>query len=363
MSMAIDLQQDNHPGSQQYWRELQQWLLDEEEPERERLSREIESPYDPYFYSAALELFLTHTFRQRGWVLQRHPQVPGTKRQPDYGVNVEGNEFYVEAKVTVGSQNDVDQEARLRDLIDVFNEFSGPYRVWLQLLSEIPGDFSQRRLRAFLRQTLGNLGSVPEVGTIAYADPQWAPTLRFRLEIHASDDAGPILGMVSRASKGNQIAAVTINTHEAIKQAVDEKISRYGNPEKLFVICVYPKTKFPVTQHAVYRALFGTQSWNFRYTPGGLQNSGTTVSKDGIFTGTNESGDPVRTRLSAVGIYKQKITDSGSEHDFVIFHNPFATRQIDPALLAGIPQLVPVAREVGTLRFEWRGTPPSWLIE
>jgi hypothetical protein len=110
------LRAQHQPWADDWLRELYEWDALEDEPERSRLARGLESDDDGVFMSAAFELFLSGSFRQRGWRLERHPAIRGTGRLPDYLVHAGSEDFYVEAVLALESNARVAQHRVRRAL-------------------------------------------------------------------------------------------------------------------------------------------------------------------------------------------------------------------------------------------------------
>lgn len=152
--------------------------------------------------------------------------------------------------------------------------------------------------------------------------------------------------------------AQDVTTHERIRRAVHEKQSRYGQLDMSYLIIIWPKTWMPPTKESIERALYGDLQVHVHPTKGVVA---TTRASNGVFTSLGPDG-PIRTRVSAVGIYDLHYpVDGEHEHEFAIFHNPYAARPLDPDLFPNILQFVPETDESGGITLRWQdGLAAPW---
>jgi hypothetical protein len=131
--------------------------------------------------------------------------------------------------------------------------------------------------------------------------------------------------------------ARTVTNAQLLREALREKASKYGTLDLPYVIAVSGETWSPMnTKHEV-DALFGDRVWNIpRHGPMTVTQ---TRNPNGFFT-SHRNNVPEYRHVSAVLVYRFKWLDAGHEHRMHIYHNPFATRAIDPGLFPDIHQLI-----------------------
>lgn len=354
--LAELLPASDSPADREFWAELEAWLADEPVGERERLRTDLESNDDARFYAAACEVFLTHQFASRGWEFERHPQIEGVSTTPDYLIHHPAQEFYVEATVAFESTIQQTQSRLLGQLVDALRPIQGPFSVHMLLETLIPGGFSRRRIQNFLRDSLAGLSS-GQSSSFLYFDP--ATAFRVRFDVLPSEDEGEVIAVLYQGP--GRPEAVEITTHEGILRAVDDKGSHYGHLNAPLVIVVKPMLRFPATTVSIHRALFGRRSVAIASTAEGPSHVGDTYSRTGLFSRRGEDGSPTRTRVSAVGIYKHRMTFETNEHHLAIFHHPHAGSPLNGGVFAEVPQLFATAESADRLSLEWRPEVPDWL--
>ncbi len=216
---------DRLRAQQQSWaqdwvKQLQQWQALEEEPERTRLARDLESDADGTFFAAAFELFLSGSFRQRGWGLERHPTVPGTKRVPDYLVHTARGDLFVEAVLARESDAKLAQDHVLRALSDALEPVEGPFHVIVTPTGRWDGRFSRKKVRQFLQDQVRDVEEHPDEPerSVTYSQDEHLP---LRFDILRTDTEGPVVGawMVTGDT------AVMVTTHLTLADAIDKKVT------------------------------------------------------------------------------------------------------------------------------------------
>ncbi len=349
-----------NPWAIEYVEQLTNWLALEADPERSRLSDELESSDLGTFHSAALELFLTGYFRRRGWLAERHPLIAQSAKAPDFGVRHDGGDFYAEAVVGQDPPKKSAQRQVMLALRDELDEVEGPFDVSITPTGPWDGRFSRSRVRTFLEQQLRLLEGKPDIRT-ATVDYTLDPHLPLQFDIFRGDTVGPV---VAAWWTGDNMPA-TVTTHETLYDRVRRKASRYGKLDRPYVVFVRLETDFPVFWFAIERALYGSITANFRRVEdGGTEFVGRTQGRDGVFSGHDRAGRPIHTRLSAVGIYHH-FTDwvAINRHELAIYHNPWAALPLEPGVFSDLPQLISTRTASAFVRREWVGEPPEWAVE
>lgn len=123
------------------------------------------------------------------------------------------------------------------------------------------------------------------------------------------------------------------------------------------------QTQFPVEPFSLTRALYGTAEWHFSEGAGGLAFQGETHRRDGMLSAHDGAGNSIRTRISAVAMYRrQHERDDLVHHDLVLCHHPFASRPLRREVFRHLPQLLPTSttNEEVVLRWNDDPEPPHW---
>jgi hypothetical protein len=303
------------------------------------------------------ELFLSGSFRQRGWRLERHPKVPGSTRVPDYLAHTSRGDLFVEAVLARESDTKLAQDRVLRALSDALEPVEGPFHVIVTPLGPWDGRFSRKKVRQFLQDQVRELEQHPDEPErpVTYSQDEHLP---LRFDILRTDTVGPVVGawMVTGDT------AVMVTTHLTLAEAIDKKVTRYGQLGLPYVVAVQAFTDFPAESRSIRQALFGTEAVTFRYRPGEFEYLGTTTHRNGIFSSLGAQGKPIRTRLSAVAFYRHWSDGvENHRHELAIFHNPFAAQPLDPTTFEGVPQLLAnFSEDHEQVTFGWSSKPPDW---
>ncbi|HEV8637922.1 MAG TPA: hypothetical protein VG370_27205 [Chloroflexota bacterium] len=348
------------PWAREYLHELERWLAAEPEPERARLARELESEDVGKVDAAALELFLSDYFRSRSWSAKRHPPLEHTGRVPDFAIETGSTSLYAEA---VLGQDAPAKQAQMKvwaALADELDAVTGPFDVFVTPTGPWDGRFSRSKVRRSLEQQLREMEGQADVDqwTIEYT---LDPHLPLQFEVTRVPDVGPVVG--GWAPTG--LVAQNVTTHETLYDRIDKKAARYGELDRPYVVFVRAETEFPLRRFSIERALYGTL--RLHYGRGADERAtlvGRSRSRDGIFTGRGAGGRPVRTRVSAVGVYRH-FSDGRTinRHELVIYHNPNARLALDPAVFADVPQLTATNADDGSTDYAWTAEPPEWAAE
>ena len=169
-----------------YFHDLLRWADEEQEPERGRLRKDLDSPKASTVWSAAQELYFGHMLQARGLQYDRHPTLQHTGKTPDFLVHHPTGDFIVEAAVVMDSAEQQVQAMLQRTLLDVLEPVVGPYVGVITVMSGyIPGDFSRRRLRQWAQQRITALAASgpPRDAEVTYraSDDPDALSIRFTL--------------------------------------------------------------------------------------------------------------------------------------------------------------------------------------
>jgi len=221
---------------------MQQWMdrIGDDKSYNDLLIR-FRSGDNEQFRSAYLELYLHESLLRAGYEIVLHPEIPGTTRRPDF-LAVRGDDrVFVEA-IAPGTRAAAKAAASRRAvLFDTVNRLEDPnFILWLDHLVEGPRPPKAARLRAALRQWLGQLD--PDAPWTADAAPRydwreggWEAGLRAMpkaLEARGLRPDSRAIGIYGHLGAG------MVDDAPAIRKALAEKHHEYGDLDAPFVIAI-----------------------------------------------------------------------------------------------------------------------------
>lgn len=326
------------------------WLGLQPDAERAELERALHGR-DDAFFGAELELFLGDFFRQQGWTFDRHPDL-GSGKRPDYFVHADepSAEFVVEARASVDAA-DIQRKQTMELLQETLDEIEGTEWIHLIVEGDLPGDFSVRRATHAIREFLDRT----RTGQMRRAEVYSQAGCSLIAEVQADDLEQ---GSLATTWQFGEIAK-TIDNAQPLLDAFKRKASRYGPMDHPYVIALFGQREFPLNQHSVISALYGTLQWNFDDSGDELRFLDKSTKRDGAFTALKD-GEPIHTRVSAAAIYVRRDTGTGIEYHLAVFHNPYAARPLSEDLFVNCPQFVPRGSGAGDLKMSWNADPPAW---
>jgi len=99
--------------------QLETWFAKYPQNEKEELKSRVKATFNP----AIFELFIFALFTELGYLLEIHPEIPGTTKRPDYLAKKGNDLFYIEVKfMTMFSQNEQSLERRKNAVLDAINK-------------------------------------------------------------------------------------------------------------------------------------------------------------------------------------------------------------------------------------------------
>jgi hypothetical protein len=276
-------------------------------------------------------LLLAKTLFDNGWSVEFEPNISdGT---PDLKIKKEGAEFVVEVKSIsrpkLNSSNDVIN--KIYDLLDG-KETQRPIYI------DSASNFNGRSLKPFINylEELWN----NEVPSGDYVFDENGVSVKFVLYQFESPCAA-VLGHLGEPIYGGQ--------HKYVRDAIDEKVKRYGFP----LIVALDFVEFLDPFIIVEEVLIGSNVIQFQVDPTGKRAAGEPYAgraNDGILIRRDASGDRIRSRLQAVLAFSMSGTGEGAfEVRGCVFVNPADKTKLQLREFIPIPRLV-VVSETATER-------------
>lgn len=306
---------------------LNEWFDSYPSSEKIELKRRFKKEFDSAFY----ELFLHELFLKQGFKLQVHPMLPDTTKRPDFLVSKGDFEFYLEAKVATDISNEEQSKKnKCNTVYDGLNKINSP-NFWLMPEEEII--FKSNR-QPSLKKAIKDiekqleLFDVDEV-TSAFESSNYLilPKIMYEdsdLEIFFSIVPKPLNKrneLNSRPIASKPIFSFLGGSEESIKSAIKEKVSRYGNVDKPYIIAINSLSIKGTDNHDVYNALLGYGNLPFNQS----MNRKAIKENDGMFIGFNGWHN---TRVSAVLITTIYPSNLNCVYHWLVKH-PMAKNELD----------------------------------
>jgi len=329
-------------------KEFLAWLAEVPDPYSVDLNARLRSKLDHAHLSARLELFVHHYFRSNEWAVRIHPQVVESSNHPDFLVEKEGGKLLVECRSVFDHHIIEQQDQRLHRLADDVSKELGR-TVILHPLSDLPPSIPARRIRSWINQQ-----QIPDESSDLMEFDFWDDHQGIHYGVRAimlklNEEEKPPTGVQGFISQ-----AQNITNAQQLRGALQEKASKYGTLNVPYVIAVSGETWSPMSTRHEVDALFGNRVWNIPQRGPVIVTE--TRNRDGFFT-VQRNNVPRYGHVSAVLVYRFKWLEEGHDHRMHVYHNPFATRPINPELFPGFPQFI----RQGETAMRWaNGEPESY---
>ncbi len=272
--------------------------------------------------------------------LSWHPHGRGNK-VGEFEINIVEPPIFVEVK-TIFPRDLESLEEHVKDKLMRYAE-QVPIPVFLSVLVESAGvseSFSGKKFKAYLTKTLSKLNTE----TLTEESIKLPNYLDNDTGMHLIIETIPItpeetennchIGMISGGAR--RLLNETYIKHSLYKAYRQLP----GKQPCLVILC--SSTGFPIESHAMLNALLGTLAYRiYRHSSSAekVPEPEPFRNPDGFFQATRNR------KLSAVGLYTEKLFDTTMEINFEIYHNPFATNPIPISIFRnrGARQLIKVS--------------------
>lgn len=326
------------PQVEQIRNTLNQWFSSYHDSEK----KELKTRFQTEFSAAFFELFLHELFKKEGFTFEPHPNVPGTSKKPDFLVTGNGLEFYLEAKESTDkSDSERSLENRINQLYDSLNQIDSPnfFLRINELNLKSKNQPSGKTIKRYLERELKNFdpeeitkqiqaNGLDGTGTITFEDDNVLLVVSLiskSPELRGKEGVRPIGVYPFQSFWGG--------SDESIKTAIEKKASRYGVPDKPYLICINATSEKGLDHYDMMNALFGSLQVTYSTNPEN-RDERWTRALDGAFL--NSSG-PKFTRVSAIFITHVHSANLHVANHWLIKH-PYATKELsfDPFRLEKI---------------------------
>lgn len=279
--------------------------------EKFEIKQRLKSDFQPAFY----ELVMHAYFKNQGFDLTIHPELPDTRKRPDFLASKNSESLYVEIKEMRMSSDAEHLQAKQRNtLIDSLNLVDCTNFLLLIQKIEFRNGLqpSGKKIISHFNEILSKIEPEPYRILLETDGFSNMPYINYQdetvyISLKLIPKASHLRGNIGRAI-GSYGAYTKIGGDEsAIKDALLQKSKRYGNLDKPFVICLNYPSSF-LDEEDVKLALFG-------------RDEKIAYNEFECFFGT--PNNPKNTRVSAVLI--TCFTVSGLANGKMYYHkNPYA---------------------------------------
>ena len=184
------------------------------EPHRTTWEKRLKSRLDHPHFSVRLEIYLYQFLRERGWLIEIEPELPGTRNRPDFVVNTDNAQMIIEAKTVLGAESERQEDGRLKQLMD---DLSGKLNrtVLIHPMLDLPSSLPNKHIASEIESK----GSESEVlqEFMVEGEHQGQP---YSLEVTVLLEDKPILATDVGAVTGQ---ARGVDIGHAVRKAIIEK--------------------------------------------------------------------------------------------------------------------------------------------
>lgn len=310
---------------------VEEYLERYPEKHRKELRSRLRSIEDEKHHSAFFELALHELLISQGCrIVSVEPAVPGTAKVPDFLVETEqGTRFYVEArmakgvtKLEAGSNKILDDALAAIDNVESPDVFLGVF--WKGVpQKQVPTGKLHRAIQDWVD------GLAYDVVKRRWQDEE---PLEFSYEKYGLTlrvEAAP--RHESRGEKGLRAIgemgpdeAEQIDTHAAIKGAVERKAGRYGDLPHPYIIAVNDMSPNGHYEHSIMAALFGTERAEFYRDQAGAMQHRVIRNPNGAWYAHR----PINTRVSAAVFIEGLTPWTIARMQPTLVLNPWAKRPL-----------------------------------
>lgn len=366
---------------------MESWFLRFPEDGRSDVRSRLRAHDDVPHAGAFLELLIHELFVRLGCNVSLHPETPsGGKRRPDFLVTApDGSHLYVEATLATGDTREtLAARARLHELFDTLDRMqTAELALHLSISGTATEPISGKAFKAWLKPRL----EAQNVDELRASFEQGNPPRWTWEQAGIQFEVTPIPRRSQNAQQGGRMRAIGSRmslsyspAEDAIREALLEKASAYGDLEAPYVIAVNAIGVTGAHMHAdrleVASALFGTETFPVNMKPDGSPSGLSFQRKpNGAWVDWKAANNARHVGVSGMLLFHNLDSWSASRAPVRLYHHPWATRPA-PEILSELPsaRLLEAARrfhpaffpedaladtagaELGALL----GLPPAW---
>ncbi|MEN2283283.1 hypothetical protein AAGF08_14150 [Algoriphagus sp. SE2] len=307
---------------------LEEWFQEYPNDHQKELKNSFVKNFDDCFY----ELFLYKLFKELGFEIEIHPTLPKSTKRPDFLIQKNEQEIYVEAKIVKNKSNE--QEALDRKINEFYDSLSkiDSKGFLLQidtLIIKGNNQPSTKKLIQFVEREIQKLD--PDVITTQLQDKgtESIPVIEVNDDqLHLIIKPMPVIA-AARNKKKRPIDVYPIETfwgagEESLKESISKKAKRYGELDKPFIVCVNSLDMRTSGTIDIENAIWGSIAISWSTDPNNHDEKWIR-KKDGLFL--DEKG-PRLENLSGTFISKV-VPHNIPNANYWLFQHPFTTNNLD----------------------------------
>lgn len=316
---------------------LEEWFAHWPADDRKDLRGRLKAKDAGQFVGAFWELYLHELHRRLGFECQRDPVLPDTTRRPDFLVSRPGNpksSFYLEATVVDYARNEASLRKRQELVLEMIEAAYHPdFAIRVHQLAAGDSQPSRREVVGAIEQWFATLDHEAEqrrVGELGRADEMIALGKGWRLRALPYPRPEQSRGDRSFPTIATRSGGGMINEPPTILDDLRDKASRYGRPDRPYVIAALCAREF-ATELDIEQALYGPEVIKVAVGPGGPQTGVARIDRDpkGLWQRDEQQ---TATRVSAVLSAIQLHPWSIASVPLTLWLNPWATRRLTASL-------------------------------
>jgi len=294
---------------------------------------EFINSFKDHFYDCFFELFLFRLFRQLGFEIEIHPEIPNSSKRPDFLITKEDLDIYIEAKsVYDKSKEEMALERKLNQFYDDF----GKIKLDGFMLSLNTFDLKSNRQPSskaaikYFEEKINQLDpdKLTEEANLKGTDS--LPSFEFENEdLHIVVKILPLKPSARQKENNRPIRIYPVKSfwgggEKALRDSIYSKAKRYGKLDKPFIICLNSHDIKMSGKEDVENAIWGSLAISWTDNPVDKDEKWVR-QKDGVFLNNNGP------RLKNVsGIFVTKIYPHNIPiADYWLFEHPFTNNKMD----------------------------------
>lgn len=302
---------------------IELWFANYPVDEQKEMLYRLRSKDDRDFCPAFFELYIHEILHRLGYKVAIHPKVESGSKTPDFLVTSDEEEFYIEV-VTPSERGpkDIVGETLLNMALDKINEIeSTDFLIELRIRGlpkkPLPGKSYQSELRSWIgdmnydiiRMIYDEKGleGMPEKN---FSYPGGQITVR---PIPKYENRGQNCTLIGEHSMGIR----KLNTSGAIRKAIDDKKSRYGDLGKPYILAINVIT-MSLDEVNIMDALFGSEQYIFNMDNSSNNPPLMSRANDGSWSTTKG------TKVSGILVTRSLSPWTVSACNLTLYQNPWA---------------------------------------
>ncbi len=195
--------------------------------------------------------------------------------------------------------------------------------------------FSGRNYKDFLKKELLKI-NVRDIKGKPFKLPDYADDRTgLNLEVEASPTSAKrcYIGIIG----GSELKL--LQNEDYIQHSLKSAYTQRPEGNQPFLVILRSSTEFPIEEDEILNVLLGTVSYRIQRFYNGSTGEPEPFRKFNGFTKPQYNR-----QLSAIGLYRGKFTQKGTERNLEIYHNPFAANRLNDSIFKGkdVRQLVKV---------------------